>query len=148
MGVIVRKSNDAFVHSICMKRGARTSRHMRCLGSKAMTRTTRRHSRLRMGLALMALGFGALGLAGPAVGSDGTEFACEEAVAHLVDCCPGFDPTRVYCDHSLGGCDGSPPQGPDVSKTTGKCLRAQSCAQLQTKGYCSPTKNWETVQCL
>jgi hypothetical protein len=75
------------------------------------------------------------------MGSDGLdeeEYHCEEAVKHLLDCCPGFSRESVSCYAYRGGCDGDKP--PDLVDDRAVCLRDASCQALVQSGACaSPT---------
>jgi len=65
------------------------------------------------------------------------EFACEDAVAHLQQCCPGFTGANIACvyDAVAGGCD---TQGysdnPDFDVAQSTCIRNESCTQLRSPG--------------
>lgn len=62
------------------------------------------------------------------------EVFCEEAVAHLVACCPGLSPGTYSCDHLPAGC--GPEVFPDLSLEVSQCLRKLSCEELQDGGWC------------
>lgn len=70
-------------------------------------------------------------------------FACEGAVAHLVDCCPRFDAKQIACTYdyefTAGACD-SPDttswQYPAISDAQSRCILATSCEQLRKSGVC------------
>jgi hypothetical protein len=65
------------------------------------------------------------------------EFVCEDAVAHLQSCCPGFTGSNVDCTYqSQGGC-GSPPIYPEISTDQASCIRNKSCDQLRAGGDCA-----------
>jgi hypothetical protein len=65
------------------------------------------------------------------------ELECEEAVAHLASCCPGFNTRGLNCSYETrSGCTEStyyPVFGIDESKT----IRAASCDALITSGGCA-----------
>jgi|SRR5580704_3368191 hypothetical protein len=61
------------------------------------------------------------------------EFLCENAVSHLVGCCPGFDASVVEC-HYDAGCLGT--TYPELDETQSNCILAQSCATLRAAGVC------------
>jgi hypothetical protein len=65
---------------------------------------------------------------------DEDELVCEDAVAHLSDCCPGLDPVRFSCqgDTACGG-DGVP----SITARAGDCVRSRSCSELITAGVCA-----------
>lgn len=62
------------------------------------------------------------------------EFLCEEAHAHLADCCPGFKTGPGVCEH-VDGCDYS--DDPDLTPAQSDCLRAKSCEELRDQGICA-----------
>src|SRR5262245_26564362 len=62
------------------------------------------------------------------------ELTCEEAVSHLIDCCPGFDPRRMPCVRS-DGC-GSDQTKPSFSESSSRCMLAKSCEDLRSGGTC------------
>jgi hypothetical protein len=69
-------------------------------------------------------------------GIDQVEFSCEEAAAHLQECCPAFDPHSLYC-HS-GGC-GTPTI--DLTQSQSDCILGATCDDLRTSGTCdAPTR--------
>ena len=78
-----------------------------------------------------------LALLGGAEGIDEDELHCEEAVKHLLDCCPN-DATisRISC-YAGRGCETNTPElGPAQSV----CLRDESCDDLYASGACdAPT---------
>lgn len=65
---------------------------------------------------------------------------CEEALAHLMTCCPDFDSSRVQCTYyfSDDGCD-------DQSETTlpsfdiaqSTCIAGMACGSLAASGICA-----------
>lgn len=59
------------------------------------------------------------------------ELRCEEAVAHLARCCPGFQPEVIRCEipASCGGSSGARPQ---LTLEQSACLLDLSCADLGT----------------
>jgi hypothetical protein len=60
------------------------------------------------------------------------EFDCENAAAHLYQCCPGFDPNTIYCDYS----DFCGPVYPDIGVDESSCIRSKSCDTLRSTGIC------------
>jgi hypothetical protein len=66
-----------------------------------------------------------------AFGIDQEEFGCEQAAAHLADCCPGFDAHSLYC--YKGGC-GS--RSVDLAQDQSDCIIGATCDQLQSSGAC------------
>ncbi len=79
---------------------------------------------------------------------------CEEALARLTNCCPGFDPKRVQCtyyyDHSHDeGCTGSVSDSttretPALDIEESKCVLSRSCDELVEGGVC--TRAQEAVE--
>lgn len=61
------------------------------------------------------------------------EFHCEEAVAHLVDCCPALSAHAVHCTHEAG-CGG----GTLVALSTGDsaCIQELDCADIVAAQIC------------
>jgi hypothetical protein len=71
--------------------------------------------------------------------------SCEEAIAHLTECCPGFDPTIQSCkdrewQKEERGCESySLSQGdvlPELSLDESRCVRELSCADIRGRGIC------------
>jgi hypothetical protein len=62
------------------------------------------------------------------------ELDCEEAVAYLQHCCPGFSGNDFRCLYDPG-CDSS--TVPDIGESESACIRGESCAQLQESGVCT-----------
>ncbi len=64
------------------------------------------------------------------------ELVCEDAVSHLLDCCPGFDAHNVDCTYQPPGC-GVSGVYPEIDSAQSSCIRAESCSRLQETGVCS-----------
>jgi hypothetical protein len=62
------------------------------------------------------------------------EFICENAVAHLADCCPGFSPSTIECHYDTS-CLGT--TYPELDETQGECILSESCAALGANGVCA-----------
>lgn len=63
------------------------------------------------------------------------ELECEEAVAVLATCCPGFDYAKaVGCQYIDRGCDGASYPGLPIGDA--RCIRGESCRQIVTSGVC------------
>ena len=76
-------------------------------------------------------------LLGGAEGVDKSELECEEAVKHLIDCCPSDAPAKLV-DCQVGrGCDSRPP---DLSSARSTCLMNASCDDLYQSGACDTPK--------
>jgi hypothetical protein len=78
-----------------------------------------------------------LTLLGGAEGIDEGELRCEEAVKHLLDCCPDDATIRGISCYAGRGCDHESPQ---LSSWQAVCLRDESCDDLYASGACdTPT---------
>lgn len=82
----------------------------------------------------------ALGAVGSSPSRDSTfrqdEVECEEAVAHLVECCPTLHAQQFFCDHIAAfGC--SPGRYPDFAESQSRAIREQSCAEMHEADTCS-----------
>jgi hypothetical protein len=72
----------------------------------------------------------------------GDVLGCEEALAHLEECCPRFDAAPVLCDYEHSyrtGC-GSPTTTdirPALSRPESTCVREMSCEDLVAKQVCN-----------
>jgi hypothetical protein len=67
---------------------------------------------------------------------------CEEALARLATCCPGFDATRVECNYYFEqdeGCTATTTRQIEPALTTGesRCVRDTDCAVLVSSGVCA-----------
>jgi len=60
------------------------------------------------------------------------ELECEEAMAHLDSCCPGFDLDQVECIHGFA-CDDVTP---DLAVSESQCIRALDCEQIRERDLC------------
>lgn len=60
------------------------------------------------------------------------ELRCEEAVAHLLDCCPGFDPQSVSCTYSTG-CG---THLPELTIEESRCIDRTTCATILGSNIC------------
>jgi hypothetical protein len=63
------------------------------------------------------------------------EFECEQAVAHLEECCPGFDGRSLICSSGCGY-----EAGPDLHPEGSECIIGATCESLQTSGACGAPK--------
>lgn len=67
------------------------------------------------------------------------EMECEKAVAHLVECCPGFHPEELNCSYSEDlDCSDRPTarNSPALGLADSACLLARSCDALTASGSC------------
>ncbi len=94
---------------------------------------TRRWGLLR--LALAALGMSTLMADG---GLREDEIDCEEAVAYLQQCCPGFAQTETLQCEYFDGCGVIEPA---ISIPASQCIVSETCAQLVSSGVCARAKN-------
>jgi hypothetical protein len=69
-----------------------------------------------------------------------SEIKCEEAVAHLDDCCPGggwlVEANCTFVDDE--GCDEGHEPGLTIAESD--CVRARDCATLVNSGICNRAK--------
>lgn len=82
--------------------------------------------RARRPVALLAVAFAFCGFTEEAV-------LCEEAAAHLSECCPSFEPTFLRCETP------SFPTGcaeVDAKTEESRCIVKRSCAELRADGTC------------
>ena len=73
-----------------------------------------------------------------AFGVDKEELDCEQAVAHLIACCPGFDARSIVCEHGAG-CGGSSSRV-DLNLARSGCILGASCEDLVASGACEQPK--------
>ena len=90
----------------------------------------------------------ALACGDPDIDEDDNQFredviVCEEAVARLAKCCPGFEGARVLCNYyyrhdSGGGCGTSSTDSvhPALSPPESACVLDKSCEALVESGVC------------
>jgi hypothetical protein len=63
------------------------------------------------------------------------EAECEEAVARLVECCPGFDPKAINCEYVQGDCAVGVVY-PSLSAPDSECILGKSCDALTAQKVC------------
>lgn len=61
------------------------------------------------------------------------ELECDEAVAHLVQCCPNVTADTLQCVH-VDGCETA--TRPELDADQSECIRSRSCAVLRQDGVC------------
>jgi hypothetical protein len=83
------------------------------------------------------LALAAMLLLGGAEGIDKHELECEEAVKHLIDCCPDDGPAKLIECYVGRGCEDS---HADLSGPQARCLRDASCDALYASGACARPK--------
>jgi hypothetical protein len=64
---------------------------------------------------------------------DRDEFECEQAVAHLSECCPGFRPGELACRNEQG-CGSETHAALDMDESS--CLQEKTCDALVAEGLC------------
>ncbi len=84
--------------------------------------------------ALSALMLGPLALLLLGFGLDRGELGCEQATAHLAECCPGFPVERVGCIQE-GGCEREA-EGTLLTLAESECLIATSCEEIRADQRC------------
>jgi hypothetical protein len=66
------------------------------------------------------------------------EIDCEEAVAHLDECCPGFaKATSMSCTFGTG-CEQSLPE---LTVDESRCVTAASCDEIRSRNLCETLKH-------
>lgn len=60
-----------------------------------------------------------------------SEYKCESALAHMADCCPGFEPSNYACYQ-----EGCGDVVPDLQIADSDCIRSKSCHELKEEGFC------------
>jgi hypothetical protein len=63
---------------------------------------------------------------------------CEQAVAHLIECCPNFVHASVQCVHDEG-CGTR--TDPALSLNESHCIENRSCEDVRDSGLCMRTQN-------
>lgn len=63
------------------------------------------------------------------------EVECEEAVALLKECCPGFDAKIINCEFSPGSCT-TDAVYPTLSTADSECMLGKSCDALNADKTC------------
>jgi len=62
------------------------------------------------------------------------ELHCEEAAAHLRDCCPSFDVHSIDCYYAQTGCGTIYPV---ITISESRCITSESCSALVQSGVCT-----------
>jgi hypothetical protein len=69
--------------------------------------------------------------------------SCEEAVAHLEECCSDFLASNVECryfyrrNESCVGPDTTTRIDPDIDLHQSRCIRDLTCDGIQSRGFCA-----------
>jgi hypothetical protein len=71
---------------------------------------------------------------GPVAGFREDEVQCEEAHAHLLECCDEFR-SNLQCYFHDPGCD--PPTYPDLDVAESRHVQSLSCSEIRASDYCS-----------
>lgn len=59
---------------------------------------------------------------------------CEEAVAHLVECCPDLDASTLDCHGEQQACESAPYIS--ISEQESECLLGRDCDGIRASGVC------------
>ncbi len=62
------------------------------------------------------------------------DLKCEEAVAHLNDCCPNFDLSKISCSYK-SGCGST--QYAELGIEDSVCIQNKDCKTLIAEGICT-----------
>jgi hypothetical protein len=76
------------------------------------------------------------------VGIREDELLCEEAAAHLADCCPGFAVSSLSCSYN-SGCGST--TYPALSVQQSQCINGESCAALVADNVCQRAQQAHAV---
>lgn len=90
------------------------------------------------GLVLLGMSLRVVGPAWPpATAFEQDQVECEEAVAHLVECCPELRPEWFFCERlePFSGCGDA--REPDIDLEKSRVIRGRSCAELRDADWCS-----------
>lgn len=82
------------------------------------------------GAALLAIVF----LSAESLTIDESELECEQAVAHVEQCCPGFPHSLPHCVRTA--CTATP----DLTISQSRCLQALDCDPLVAAGVCDGSR--------
>jgi hypothetical protein len=67
------------------------------------------------------------------MGFDERTFECENAAAHLEECCPGFAAAPSLCPQAFG-CGGEPLF--ELSNAESECIKGLDCGDVRSRGVC------------
>lgn len=68
------------------------------------------------------------------MGFDERTFECENAVAHLAECCSRFTAAPSLCPQVFG-CGGEPSL--ELSSAESACIKGLECSDVRSRGLCS-----------
>jgi hypothetical protein len=76
---------------------------------------------------------------------DFDELQCEAAMAHLAECCPGFNPANHWCQQ-VSSCDTG--RLPDLDEAESRCIVALDCTAITARHICdavdhAPPNTWD-----
>ncbi len=105
-----------------------------------------RHARRTLLVAAYIVGAMALLRCGSGIRQD--ELDCEEAVARLTTCCPGFAAT-TWCKYEVWtSCDTNEVvqrTHPAITEDESRCIRDMSCSDLKKKGVCDRARDAKPI---
>jgi hypothetical protein len=87
---------------------------------------------------VLGLTVGAVGFLTLSAEVNPDELDCEQAVAHLAECCPDVRPSMFFCQH-VSGCGSS--QAPDFTADDSQCILALDCNGVQAQGLCKKVQH-------
>jgi len=64
------------------------------------------------------------------------ELRCEDAVSHIVGCCPGTSSQYVACEYNFGVCNSTVP---GLSVESSRCIVTLGCEQIRESYLCGGT---------
>ncbi len=71
------------------------------------------------------------------------DLKCEDAAAHLDDCCPAIRYSFVCVQTAPKSCETGEPVGPFATAAEIACVRGRSCADLRDQHFCdTPPEQW------
>jgi hypothetical protein len=85
------------------------------------------------GVRLLLLGAAIVGGIPAAHGFRQDEVECDEALARLEECCPGFHASAIRCTY-IEGCEHS--TYPSILPGESRCIRDKSCDEIRQKHTC------------
>lgn len=65
------------------------------------------------------------------------EVSCEEAYAHLTECCPTFSVPGLRCHREGDGCNVA---GPQLNVQESQCIAHKTCTELTSERVCEGTQ--------
>jgi hypothetical protein len=71
------------------------------------------------------------------------ELDCQQAANQLLQCCPGFDASVLYCNYDNTGCQTSYPA---LTIAESQCIVDESCTTLISTGVCTRAAETMPIQ--